>query len=390
MNHKPRFVIFYFCFEGFSRLGNINNHIRETVSWLARSGHEMHFFNPDIAKPTFDAKVVIHPIPVINIPLLRWVIFEILSFFILMYNVFKYRPSHLYFRETSSFIPLAVSKLCHLPLTIEVNGWVLEELRQTGYSPWKIAYMRLNQRLNFGFCECIIPVSNGLKNLICANYPVKAARVIPVANGTNPEVFRPIPKAEALTQTGLADAPTVGFIGSCYHYHGVQYLIQAAPSILKKMPQVRFVVAGDGAQLEEWKALSHHLNVSESFIFAGKVPFKMAPYFINSYDVCVAPWDVDLLPKVGLSPLKFFDYLSCGKPVIVSPVYGVIELIDTFQCGIICDVKKPEIFAQTIMDLLPDQDRRELLGKTAREVVIKHFTWEITSRNIEKVLGGIA
>jgi len=156
------------------------------------------------------------------------------------------------------------------------------------------------------------------------------------------------------------------------------------------MPQVRFVVAGDGAQLEEWKALSHHLNVSESFIFAGKVPFKMAPYFINSYDVCVAPWDVDLLPKVGLSPLKFFDYLSCGKPVIVSPVYGVIELIDTFQCGIICDVKKPEIFAQTIMDLLPDQDRRELLGKTAREVVIKHFTWEITSRKIEKVLGGIA
>jgi len=36
MNRKPTNVIFYFCFEGFSRLGNINNHIRETIGWLAK------------------------------------------------------------------------------------------------------------------------------------------------------------------------------------------------------------------------------------------------------------------------------------------------------------------------------------------------------------------
>jgi len=346
----------------------------------------VHFFNPDIVKPTFDAKVTIHPIPVINLPLLRWVIFEIISFFDLLYNVLKFRPDHLYFRETSSFIPLAVSKLCHIPLTIEVNGWVLEELRQTGYSRWKIEYMRLNQRINFGYCDRIIPVSEGLKNLICTNYPVNAAKMIPVANGTNPQVFRPMPKSEALARTNLSDAPTVGFIGSCYHYHGVQYLIQAAPLVLKIMPPVRFVVAGDGVQLEEWKALSRRLNVSESFTFTGKVSFEMAPYFINSYDVCVAPWDVDLLPKVGLSPMKFFDYLSCGKAVIVSPVYGVVELINAYHCGIICDVKNPEMFAGVIIDLLSGQNRRESLGKSAREVVLKHFTWEITSRKIEKVL----
>jgi len=349
----------------------------------------VHFFNPDIVKPTFDAKVTLHPIPVINIPLLRWIIFEILSFFILLRNVLKLRPTHLYFRETSSFVPIAVSKLCHIPLTIEVNGWVLEELRQTGYSPWKIAYMRLNQRINFGCCNRLIPVSKGLKNLILHNYPVMDTKVIPVANGTNPQVFRPMPKTEAIVKTELANALTVGFIGSCYHYHGVQYLIQATPLVLGKMPQVRFVVAGDGAQLEEWKKQSYDLNVNEAFTFTGKVPFDRAPYFINSYDICVAPWDVDLLPKVGLSPMKFFDYLSCGKPVVVSPVYGVVELINKYRCGIICDVKNSETFAGVIIDLLSDQNRRESLGKTAREVVLNHFTWEITSRKIEKVLDGI-
>jgi len=346
----------------------------------------VHFFNPDIVKPTFDAQVNIHLIPVINVPLLRWIIFEVLSLLILIFNVIKHRPQHLYFRETSSFIPLIVSKLCHIPLTIEVNGWVLEELRQTGYSPWKIAYMRLNQRLNFAYCERIIPVSKGLKNLICANYPVKTAKVISIANGTNPEVFRPMPKSEALSKTGLPDTPTVGFIGSCYHYHGVQYLIQAAPYVLEKLPQTHFVVAGDGAQLEEWKALSRDLKVNEAFTFTGKVPFNMAPFFINSYDICVAPYDVDLL--LG-SPMKLFDYFACGKPVIVSPAYGVVEIINEYHCGIICDVKNSEMFAEVLADLLSDQNKRESLGTTARAVVTHHFTWEITSRKIEQVLNGI-
>jgi len=40
MNRKPPLIIFYFCFEGFNRLGNINNHIRETVGLLAKFGHD--------------------------------------------------------------------------------------------------------------------------------------------------------------------------------------------------------------------------------------------------------------------------------------------------------------------------------------------------------------
>ncbi|HPC36483.1 MAG TPA: glycosyltransferase family 4 protein [Candidatus Marinimicrobia bacterium] len=386
MKPKPSQVIFYFCFEGFSRLGEINNHIRETVSWLAKFGHEVHFFNPNIVKPSFSAKVYIHLIPVINFPFLRWATFEFLSFFILIWNILKRRPNHLYFRETSSFIPLLVSKLFHIPLTIEVNGWVIEELRQVHYSPLKIAYIRLNQYINFCYCDRIITVSNGLKNLIATNYPVKAAKVIPIANGTNPDIFRPIPKSEALAKTGLPDVPTVGFIGSCYHYHGVQYLIKAAPYVLKKMPEVHFVVAGDGAQLEEWKELSHELKLDKAFTFTGKVPFNLALYYINSYDICVAPWDVSLLLKVGLSPMKFYDYLACEKPVIVSPVYGVVEIINKYNCAIICDVKKPELFAEIIINLFSDQKQRELLGKSARVVVMKHFTWEITSRKIEQVL----
>jgi glycosyltransferase involved in cell wall biosynthesis len=115
----------------------------------------------------------------------------------------------------------------------------------------------------------------------------------------------------------------------------------------------------------------------------------LAPYYINSFDICVAPWDTALVPKDGQSPMKFFDYLACSKPVIASPVSSAVKLINKFRCGITCDVKNSEVFAELIIELLSNPKIRESLGKIAREVVTENFTWEITSRKIEQVLEGI-
>ncbi|HCL00654.1 MAG TPA: hypothetical protein DHW42_11195 [Candidatus Marinimicrobia bacterium] len=385
MNKKCK--IFYFCYEGFSKLGNINNHIRETVSWMVKFGHEVHFFNPKITSPEFDAKVDIHLIPIINLPLLNWISFDILSFFILLKNVFRNRPDYIYFRETSSLIPLIISKLFSIPLIIEINGWVLSELRQTGYSKWKLFYIRFIQRINYVQATRLIPVSEGLKKLVLKHYPIKSSNIFPISNGTNPEKFKPIPQKYARKITGLPeDIQIVGFIGSCYSYHGVQYLIKAAKLVLQEKPKTKFVIAGDGAQREEWIDLTKSLHISNSFQFPGAIPFDKAPVYINSFDICVAPWDVEKLKCVGLSPMKLFDYLGCSKPVVASPVYGVYEILKKYNCGAVLDVKNSELFSKTLLNLLENSQNREEMGKRGRDIVLKHFTWEKTSQNIEKVL----
>ena len=379
--------IFYFCFEGFSKLGNINNHIRETVSWLAKFGHEVHFFNPKITTPKFDAKVNIHLIPIINRPLLNWISFDIISFLILLKNVLTNRPDYIYFRETSSLIPFIISKIFSIPLIIEINGWVLSELRQTGYPKWKLFYIRFIQRINYVYATRLIPVSEGLKKLVLKNYPVKPSNIFPVSNGTNPEKFKPIPQSEARKQVGISnDSQIVGFIGSCYSYHGVQHLIEAAKLVLQEKPETKFIIAGDGAQRQEWIKLTKDLNISDSFQFPGAIPFDKAPAYINSFDICVAPWDVEKLKHVGLSPMKLFDYLGCSKPVVASPVYGVYEIVKNYNCGVVVDVKNSKLFSKTFLNLIANPQNREEMGKRGREAVLKHFTWENTSRNIEKVL----
>lgn len=387
---RKRYKIFYFCFEGFSKLGNINNHIRETVSWLAKFGHEVYFFNPKIIKPEFDAKVNIHLISIIKLPLLSWISFDIISFFILLKNVLSNRPDYIYFRETSSPIPLFISKIFSIPLIIEINGWVLSELCQTGYSKWKLFYIRFIQRINYVYATRLIPVSEGLKILVLKHYPVDHANVLPISNGTNPEKFRPIPQTEAREQIGISsDSQVIGFIGSCYSYHGVQHLIKAARLVLQEKPETKFIIAGDGAQRQEWIELTKSLHIYNSFQFPGVVPFDRAPVYINSFDICVAPWDIELFNKTAGSPMKLFDYLACGKPVITSQVYGVYKIVKKYNCGVVIDVKNSELFSETLLNLLENSKNRKVMGKRGREAILKYFTWEKTSKNIEKVLRDI-
>jgi len=379
--------IYYFCYEGFKKIGKLNNHIQETVSWFSRLGNDVHFFNPNIIQPEFDAVVKLHMIPLIDLPVIKWVSFDIFAFFYLLYHSIVRRPKVIYYRESSSLVPLLISKLLSIPLIIEVNGWILDELLDVGYSQFKLMLFRFFQELNYRNSTMLIPVSEGLKKLIEEHYPVLPKNVIAVNNGTNPRQYRPIPLHEARNRIRInPDASVIGFIGGCYPHHGIQYLIEAAPFVLSKLPDVQFIVAGDGAMLKSWKYLAKLKGIEHNFLFPGNVSFELAPYYINSFDICVAPWDIELVGNVGLSPMKLFDYMACGRPIVSSPVFGVKEILGPNNAGLMVDVKDPEKFANVLTELLTEPEKGKCLGENALKTVLSEYTWEQTSRKITDLL----
>lgn len=379
--------IYYFCYEGFKKIGQLNNHIRETVSWFSKLGNDVHFFNPKIIHPEFDAPVKLHLIPIINLPLIKWLSFDFFAFFYLLYHSIIRRPTVIYYRESSSLVPLFVSKLLSIPLFTEVNGWVLAELEEYGYSKFKLSLFRLFQELNYRNSTILIPVSEGLKNLVIKHYRIPSDKIIAVNNGTNPDKYQPIPVNDARLAIGLPiDEKIIGFIGGCYPHHGIQHLINAAPYVLSELPEVKFIVAGDGAMLESWKEHARNKQVNENFLFPGNVPFESAPYYINSYDICVAPWDIELVGNVGLSPMKLFDYMACGRPIVSSRIFGVREILERYYAGIAVDVNNPEKFARVLIDLLNSPEKRDNIGENALKTVRSKYTWEQTSRKIVNIM----
>jgi len=378
--------IFYFCFEKISQKGSANTHVIEVVNNLAKTGHNITLF-----LPRFDRKMINFYrdridyvyIPVYKAGLLTWIIYDIYSIiFLLLYSV-RHRPDIIYFRETQSWVPLFFSKMIHRKLLIEVNGWILDELKMINYPAWKLELMRTTQRFNLRHASGIVAVSSGLKQIIQKTYTVNPSKIAVIPNGTNPVIFKPLDTIQCREKIHLTpELNYIGFIGSCYPYHGIEYLIQAAPLVLKEFPDVRFIIAGDGSARKSWQSLTAELDLTDKFIFPGMIPTAEAPIWINAFSIGVAPWHKKYMDDIGFSPIKLFDYMACSKPVVVSRIKGVTEIVEKNQCGFAIDTENPEIFAEYLLILLHDQDLPESMGKRGREGILRDHTWQITTQKI--------
>ena len=74
--------------------------------------------------------------------------------------------------------------------------------------------------------------------------------------------------------------------------------------------------------------ITSELGVSDKFTFTGRVPYEQVPFYINAADVCVAPFIKERNSRIGLSALKTYEYLACGKP-IGQAVFRVHDLIES-------------------------------------------------------------
>ena len=126
----------------------------------------------------------------------------------------------------------------------------------------------------------------------------------------------------------------VCFVGHLAPWQGVEYLIKSSPYILNKCPNTKFVIVGEGPKFDELVKLVNHLNISQNYLFTGYVNYETVPLYINASNICVAPFVIERNERIGLSALKLYEYLACGKPVVASKITGIEELLSASNGGI--------------------------------------------------------
>jgi len=115
-----------------------------------------------------------------------------------------------------------------------------------------------------------------------------------------------------------------GFVGSFRSWQGLDTLIKAINIVRKQgYEKIRFILVGNGDPLEQFKEMVKAYGLGKETIFTGRVKYEEVPILINCFDVCLAPFKKERNAKIGLSPLKLYEYLACGRPVITSRVEGV-------------------------------------------------------------------
>lgn len=359
----------YELFKNFQSMGQVTCFIAESKQYSKLSG--------------------IVNVPFINKPFLVSISYYISLFFLLMNYSLKNNPSIFYVRKsTLGLSPLILSKILRIPYVLEINGLIDDEIRMLKNSPkrFTLKIFFFIDSFHFKYATKLITVTQRLKDQIIQKYGIPAEKIIFIENGMNPDDFYPIERTTALLKLNLDTSKKyVCFVGGLAPWHGVEYLIQSANGIITEFPEILFLIIGDGPMKTKIIHQIEFFNLSKKFILTGNIEHSLIPYYINASELCVAPFTEDRNLRIGLSPLKIFEYLSCGKPVVASNIPGVSEIILKSGGGILVKPNNPLELQKAIIELLKDEEMRTRMGQIGRKYTTSNYSWSNTAERIYNV-----
>jgi glycosyltransferase involved in cell wall biosynthesis len=200
-----------------------------------------------------------------------------------------------------------------------------------------------------------------------------ATNVDVIAQGVDASIMKPLPPDKDLQKKlGLNDKDkVVMYLGTTYSFSGLDAIIEKVPIILKTIPEFKLLVVGGGHDLDSFKQKAKQFQVEDKVIFTGFVPYLEVPRYCSLATLFINPFRIMEITD-RLSPVKIFDLLSCGKPVIATPLKGL--LYDFPKDSNVLIYSQVEDFDKNIISVL-QKNILDTIGKNGREFVEKNFTW---------------
>ena len=161
------------------------------------------------------------------------------------------------------------------------------------------------------------------------------------------------------------NALVVGNVAALVPHKGQRYLIDAAARVVRKVPDARFLIAGEGELEDTLRHHIKHLNLEKHVVLTGFRPDVLSLH--KGFDVFVMS---SVSEGLGTSAL---DAMACGRPVVATRVGGLSEVVDHRETGLLVTARDPSALANAIIELLQDQTLRARYGNTALERATQRF-----------------
>jgi glycosyltransferase involved in cell wall biosynthesis len=209
--------------------------------------------------------------------------------------------------------------------------------------------------------KCIFVSKALLEKAKSFGYSGKNAVVIP--NGYDPEIFKPMDKEQMRRELGIHKENThcVGFVGNLIPIKRADKLPEIFESVVKNIPNVRFIIVGDGALRDKILKQMKDLDV----VFAGRVPQTEVAKYMNAMDVMVLPSRQEGFGAVVI------EAQACGTCVIGSSNGGIPEAIGFEEYVVEEGDQFEERFAKRVVEVLKEGYNINKLLERAKE-----FTWK--------------
>jgi glycosyltransferase involved in cell wall biosynthesis len=217
--------------------------------------------------------------------------------------------------------------------------------------------------LTFPRNDRVVAVSDEVRRSIRYPRGIGFLRMPPVEtvhHGAEPAVLERPPSGDRVrAELGIPeDAPLVGTVANLKAHKGLDQLLEAAVEVRRRVPSARFVVVGQGPMETPLRAQAAATGLDGVVTFAG---FRTDALRI------AAAMDVFVLSShhEGLS-IALVEAMALGRPVVVTRVGGLPEVVDDGQEGLLVPPGDPAALAAGIAALLGDGDLRRRMGEAAR------------------------
>jgi L-malate glycosyltransferase len=219
---------------------------------------------------------------------------------------------------------------------------------------------RLLFKFNLRKADEILSTSLFMANLL-EKYTKKQIHLTPF--GIDTSVFKPGEKVGLFKEDYDC---IIGTIKGLEWYYGIEYLIEAFLIVTQKLPEkkLKLLIVGGGALESKIKNLIKELNLEDKVFLTGRISYNEVQKYHNTLDIYVA---VSVYQEsFGVSVL---EASACEKPVIISRVGGMIEVVDENVTGFIVPPRNPEETANKMMMLINNSTLRVDMGKAGRKMV---------------------
>ena len=300
--------------------------------------------------------------------------------------------------EEGSLIGVAVAWALGIPHLYDMHSSLPQQLTNFAFS--RSAVLRRVfvwvERFVVRRSRVVIVICRHLEDTVRAIDPTVPAVLIENAPGSGDA---PVAGsgAEVRAEFGLrAGAPMVLYTGTFESYQGLDLLFESARRVAAVRPDARVVLAGGRPdQIAAARASAVRAGAGGVVIFAGQRPSEEIPRFLDAADVLVSP------RSTGTNtPLKIYQYLRSGKPIVATRLLTHTQVLDE-HVAILTDAT-PVAFANGILEALADRPRAQAIGERARRMAESKYSYEaylastrrayayLTGEAVPQVAGGVA
>ncbi len=277
---------------------------------------------------------------------------------------------------------LAIARRLGCPFVLRIEALEIREEAAWGIRRplWGRWVERTGERRIISDADLVAPVSETLDHQL-GELGVPSDRRLVLENGVDLERFIPGPPDANLRRAyGLEDRFVAGWVGGFQPFHGLEMLPAMVERLIERVPNAVICLIGAGPMLGAVRAAVARYGSSVRLI--GPVDHEAVPAWIRTFDACF------MLAEPGAfhySPLKLYEYLGCGRPV-VAPLVG--SLADLAGSGAILGVPAgdPVSVADGLATLASDPQRRTELGRNSRRLAENRGGWDARARQLLDVL----